>query len=121
MTNADTDRAVSDTTTEATAVEVLATVDGRPVCCAQGPVMVSSFHPELSDDTRLHELFLDVASLLAAGDPAALFLIVGDGERVWIHDVDLNQVTARKQAQTLKTDYSVDAPSLDTAARLLSI
>jgi 5'-phosphate synthase pdxT subunit len=39
-------------------VEVLATVDGRPVCCAQGAVMVSSFHPELSDDTRLHELFL---------------------------------------------------------------
>jgi len=40
------------------AVEVLATVEDRPVCCRQGPVMVSSFHPELSDDHRLHELFL---------------------------------------------------------------
>jgi len=39
-------------------VEVLASVEGRPVCCRQGPVMVSSFHPELSADTRLHELFL---------------------------------------------------------------
>ena len=39
-------------------VEVLASVEGRPVCCRQGPVMVSSFHPELSPDTRLHELFL---------------------------------------------------------------
>ena len=39
-------------------VEVLATVDGRPVCCRQGAVMVSSFHPELSDDARLHELFV---------------------------------------------------------------
>ena len=39
-------------------VEVLASVDGRPVCCRQGAVMVSSFHPELSDDPRLHELFL---------------------------------------------------------------
>ncbi|MGZ4727190.1 MAG: pyridoxal 5'-phosphate synthase glutaminase subunit PdxT [Acidimicrobiales bacterium] len=39
-------------------VEVLAAVDGRPVCCRQGAVMVSSFHPELSDDPRLHELFL---------------------------------------------------------------
>ena len=39
-------------------VEVLATVEGRAVCCRQGPVMVSSFHPELSDDHRLHELFL---------------------------------------------------------------
>ena len=39
-------------------VEVLATVEGRPVLCRQGPVLVSSFHPELSDDLRLHELFL---------------------------------------------------------------
>jgi 5'-phosphate synthase pdxT subunit len=39
-------------------VEVLAEVDGRPVCCRQGPVVVSAFHPELSGDTRLHELFL---------------------------------------------------------------
>ena len=39
-------------------VEVLAQVEGRPVCCRQGPVIVSSFHPELSADTRLHEMFL---------------------------------------------------------------
>ena len=39
-------------------VEVWASVDGRPVCCRQGHVVVSAFHPELSDDTRLHELFL---------------------------------------------------------------
>ena len=39
-------------------VDVLAAVDGRPVCCREGAVMVSSFHPELSDDPRLHELFL---------------------------------------------------------------
>jgi len=39
-------------------VEVLARVEGRAVCCRQGPVIVSSFHPELSADTRLHELFL---------------------------------------------------------------
>ncbi|MEX2241649.1 MAG: outer membrane lipoprotein chaperone LolA [Burkholderiales bacterium] len=28
-------------------------------------------------------------------------LIVGDGERVWIHDPDLNQVTVRRMAQAL--------------------
>jgi pyridoxal 5'-phosphate synthase pdxT subunit len=39
-------------------VEVLATVDERPVCCRQGSVVVSAFHPELSGDPRLHELFL---------------------------------------------------------------
>jgi 5'-phosphate synthase pdxT subunit len=40
-------------------VEVLATVDGRPVLCRQGRVLVAAFHPELGDDPRLHELFLD--------------------------------------------------------------
>ena len=40
-------------------VEVLAAVDHRPVLCRQGPVLVASFHPELSEDLRLHRLFLD--------------------------------------------------------------
>ena len=39
-------------------VDVLATVDDRPVLCRQGPVLAAAFHPELGDDTRLHELFL---------------------------------------------------------------
>ena len=39
-------------------VEVLARVDGRPVACRQGPILVTSFHPELSGDVRLHDLFL---------------------------------------------------------------
>jgi pyridoxal 5'-phosphate synthase pdxT subunit len=43
-------------------VEVLATVDGRPVCCRQGPVMVAAFHPELSDDPRLHAHFLEMVA-----------------------------------------------------------
>ncbi len=40
-------------------VEILATIDGsRPVACRQGGVIVTSFHPELADDLRVHELFL---------------------------------------------------------------
>ncbi|MET0729094.1 MAG: pyridoxal 5'-phosphate synthase glutaminase subunit PdxT [Acidimicrobiales bacterium] len=39
-------------------VEVLATVDGHPVLCRQGTVTVAAFHPELSDDLRLHDRFL---------------------------------------------------------------
>ena len=39
-------------------VEVLASVDGHPVLCRQGAVVVAAFHPELSADRRLHELFL---------------------------------------------------------------
>ena len=42
-------------------VEILATVDGVPVLCLQGTVMVSSFHPEMSGDARIHARFLDLA------------------------------------------------------------
>jgi 5'-phosphate synthase pdxT subunit len=40
------------------AVEILAEVDGHPVAARQGTMLVVSFHPELTGDTRLHELFL---------------------------------------------------------------
>jgi pyridoxal 5'-phosphate synthase pdxT subunit len=41
-------------------VEVLAELDGEPVLLQQGDVIVASFHPELTDDTRVHERFLDL-------------------------------------------------------------
>ncbi|HUK94179.1 MAG TPA: pyridoxal 5'-phosphate synthase glutaminase subunit PdxT [Gaiellaceae bacterium] len=41
-------------------VEVLAELDGEPVLLRQGRMMVASFHPELTDDTRVHERFLDL-------------------------------------------------------------
>ena len=40
-------------------VEVLAQVDGHPVLCRSGPIMVASFHPELAGDLRLHQLFME--------------------------------------------------------------
>jgi pyridoxal 5'-phosphate synthase pdxT subunit len=39
-------------------VEVLAEHDGEPVLVRDGRVLVASFHPELTDDTRVHERFL---------------------------------------------------------------
>jgi 5'-phosphate synthase pdxT subunit len=48
-------------------VDVLATLpqateggpgEPQPVVCRQGPVLVTSFHPELTGDRRLHELFV---------------------------------------------------------------
>jgi len=39
-------------------VEVLARVDAHPVLCRHGHVLAAAFHPELSGDLRLHELFL---------------------------------------------------------------
>jgi 5'-phosphate synthase pdxT subunit len=49
-------------------VEVLATWDGHTVAARQGDVMATSFHPELTDDTRLHEFFLD--SVVGSGSAA---------------------------------------------------
>ncbi len=40
-------------------VEVLAELAGEPVLLRQGRFLVATFHPELTDDTRVHELFLD--------------------------------------------------------------
>ena len=40
-------------------VEVLAEVDGHPVLAREGRYLVAAFHPELTDDARLHELFLE--------------------------------------------------------------
>jgi pyridoxal 5'-phosphate synthase pdxT subunit len=40
-------------------VEVLAEHDGEPVLLRQGRFLVASFHPELTEDMRVHELFLD--------------------------------------------------------------
>jgi 5'-phosphate synthase pdxT subunit len=41
-------------------VEVIATESGDPVAVRQGRVMAATFHPELSDDTRVHQAFLDI-------------------------------------------------------------
>jgi 5'-phosphate synthase pdxT subunit len=40
-------------------VEVLAELDGHPVLARDGRLLVAAFHPELTDDTRIHELFLN--------------------------------------------------------------
>lgn len=40
------------------AVETLAEVDGSPVLLRCGPIMAAAFHPELTADRRLHQLFL---------------------------------------------------------------
>jgi 5'-phosphate synthase pdxT subunit len=49
------------------AVEVLADVDGHPVAVRQGNVVAVAFHPELSGETRLHELLLAVNGAAATG------------------------------------------------------
>ena len=41
-------------------VEVLAELDGEPVLLREGRMLVASFHPELTGDTRVHERFLEL-------------------------------------------------------------
>jgi 5'-phosphate synthase pdxT subunit len=40
-------------------VEILAALEGHPVAARQGSMLAVSFHSELSDDDRLHRLFLE--------------------------------------------------------------
>jgi 5'-phosphate synthase pdxT subunit len=41
-------------------VETLATRDGFPTLVRSGHLMAATFHPELSNDSRVHQLFLDL-------------------------------------------------------------
>jgi len=41
-------------------VQVLAELEGHPVLARDGRLLVASFHPELTDDTRVHERFLSM-------------------------------------------------------------
>jgi 5'-phosphate synthase pdxT subunit len=55
-------------------VHVLASVGGHPVYCRQGRVVVTSFHPELVGDLRIHDEFLRLVAeparpLVPAGAP----------------------------------------------------
>ena len=41
-------------------VEVLGELDGEPVLVRDGRALLASFHPELTDDLRVHERFLEL-------------------------------------------------------------
>jgi 5'-phosphate synthase pdxT subunit len=41
-------------------VEVLAARDGEPVLIRDGRILAAAFHPELTDDARVHERFLEL-------------------------------------------------------------
>jgi len=43
-------------------VEIIATEGADPVAVRQGRAMAATFHPELSEDTRVHQAFLDLVS-----------------------------------------------------------
>ncbi|MCS7224203.1 MAG: pyridoxal 5'-phosphate synthase glutaminase subunit PdxT [Armatimonadetes bacterium] len=41
-------------------VEVLATLDDQPVLVKKGGLLAATFHPELTDDNRVHRFFVDL-------------------------------------------------------------
>lgn len=43
-------------------VEVLASYENTPVLVQQGKLLASSFHPELTDDLRIHEYFVKMVA-----------------------------------------------------------
>ena len=43
-------------------VEVLASVDGHPIAVRQGQIVLCAFHPELTDDSRMHALLMALAT-----------------------------------------------------------
>ncbi len=49
-------------------VEVLAEVDGHPVAVRAGSLLAVAFHPELTDDSRLHALFMAMCTSKVAAD-----------------------------------------------------
>jgi 5'-phosphate synthase pdxT subunit len=55
-------------------VEVLAQVEagagaGRIVAVRQGPLLATSFHPEVGGDTRIHQLFVDLVRATTTDEP----------------------------------------------------
>jgi 5'-phosphate synthase pdxT subunit len=50
-------------------VEVLAAYEGHPVAVREGSVLACAFHPELSDDSRLHALFMAIVTRARSGAP----------------------------------------------------
>jgi pyridoxal 5'-phosphate synthase pdxT subunit len=49
-------------------VEVLAERDGFPVLVRQGSLLAATFHPELSADRRVHQLFVEMVREAKAGN-----------------------------------------------------
>lgn len=60
-------------------VEVLASVSGHPVAARQANMLVTAFHPELTDDPRVHRLYVDMVRDADTAEPTPT---VGGGIRV---------------------------------------
>ncbi len=60
-------------------VEVLAEWDGHAVAAREGNMLVTAFHPELTDDVRVHGLFIEMVG--EHRDPTGMDRVVGGASR----------------------------------------
>jgi 5'-phosphate synthase pdxT subunit len=51
-------------------VEILASYEGHPVAIREGGVLACAFHPELTDDSRMHALFMAMTTSARAREEA---------------------------------------------------
>lgn len=63
-------------------VEILAEVDGHPVVARERHMLVAAFHPELTDDLRLHALFLAMVGEKSRSSVSGRAGLQQDGEPV---------------------------------------
>jgi pyridoxal 5'-phosphate synthase pdxT subunit len=61
------------------AVEVLARRDGAPILVRQDHILAATFHPELSNDRRVHRLFCAMAAQHTRDQPTATTAARGAG------------------------------------------
>lgn len=52
-------------------VEVLAERNGQPVLVQQGRMIAATFHPELTDDTKIHERFVKLVEKAVMGEASS--------------------------------------------------
>jgi len=62
-------------------VEVLAREGGQPVLVRDGRMLLATFHPELSDDTTVHDYFLKLATERSSNTPSLSGRVVQKSSR----------------------------------------
>ena len=65
-------------------VQVLAESEGQPVLIRQGPILIATFHPELTSDTTVHKYFLRIArgKIEASDESDPLLNLAGSGKEI---------------------------------------
>ena len=96
-------------------VEVLAKRDGHPVLVRQGKVLAATFHPELTGDTRVHEIFLKMVRNGASGEQCMslyeLSAKLNDGKREEALGLQRQGPADRQHRQRVRIHPAIPRPA----------